>query len=153
MAYVTQAEVQQWLQQSKYNITGLDSELEAHAVDVAFSLLSRRYDVSPWTDSTTTPGLVLNLITMLVASYALRRAIGEDEGLHDYPDWLESRATSLLEGLADGLLEIPGTDPDPSSAEEGAPAFWPTQAATDLWFDDPTADGGAALAFTMEQIF
>jgi hypothetical protein len=153
MAYVTIPAVQQWLQASKYEIDAIDSEHEQVAADVAFTLLARRYDTTTWLSDSTTPALVLNTMTMLVASYALRKAIGEDDGEHDYPDWLESRAIGLLTGISEGLLDIPGIDPDPGAVVEGAPAFWPTQAATDLWFEDPTAEDAAALAFTMQQVF
>jgi hypothetical protein len=153
MAYVTEAQVQQWLQATKYNITSLDDELVAHARDVAFSLVSRRYDTSTWVDDATTAEMVLNLMTMLVASYTLRRVIGEDDGGHDYPDWLESRATTLLEQLSTGTISIPGVPTDGNSPEGGVPTFWPTEQATDLWFEDPHAEGAAARAFDMQQIF
>lgn len=153
MAYTTTQKVQQWCQASKYTVDTIPDEFVEEAVDTCFSRLGRRYDTTPWLNEATTPSLVLNLITMLVASYVLRKAFAEDEGAHEYPDWLEGRVLTMLEGISDGLLEIPGTDPDPESAVEGVPAFFPTDDATDLWFDDPTAEGGAARAFTMEQIF
>jgi hypothetical protein len=153
VAYTTTQQVQQWAQQTKYQIQSVDAELEQVAVDTAFTLLGRRYDTATWLDSGTTPSLVLDMITMLVAAYTLRRAFGEEDGSHEYPDWLEMRAMTLLEGISAGLLDIPGVDVDPSSAEGSTPAFFPTDAATDIWFDDPTADGGAARYFTMEQIF
>jgi hypothetical protein len=153
VAYVTEAQVQEWLQQSKYDIQGVDLELEDTAKDAAFSLLERRYNTLVWTNNTNTPAMVLNLITMMTASLILRRAIGEDDEATAYPDWLWNRAYKILEGLASGLLELPGTDPDPGSVEEGVPAFFPTDAATDLWFDDPTAEGAAARAFDMQKVF
>jgi|SRR5687768_408978 len=153
MAYVTEKSVQSWLENTKYNLSGLDSEHVETAIDVAFSLLTRRYDTTVWTDDSTTPRLVLKLLNMLVASYTLRRSIMEDDGTANYADWLEKRALSLLEGLAGGQLEIPGVDPDPGATSTEGLEFWPTQDATDLWFEEGDVEGAAALAFTMQKTF
>lgn len=153
MAYVTEESVQQWLENTKYNIPGVDDELVETAVDVSFALLARRYDTTVWTDSSTTPRLVLKLLNMLVASYTLRRSVSEDDGQANYADWLEKRALSLLEGLAGGQLEIPGVDPDPGATATEGLEFWPTQDATDLWFEEGDVEGAAAQAFNMQQVF
>jgi len=153
MTYVTAADAQGWLQVSKYGIEEIADEQVSAAVNTVFSKLSRRYDVDLWTNDSNTPQMVLDILTMLVASYTLRKSISEDDGIANYCDWLEGRAMSLVDGLAEGLLEIPGTDPSADTPEEGTPAFWPTQAATDLWFEDPNAEGAAARAFDMQKVF
>jgi hypothetical protein len=153
MAYVTEASVQKWLENHKYNIAGIDDELVETAIDVAFSLLTRRYDTTTWIDSSSTPRIVLKILNMLVASYTLRRSISADDGVANYADWLEKRALELLAGLAGGQLEIPGVDPDPGATATEGLEFWPTQDATDLWFEEGDVEGAAALAFTMQKEF
>lgn len=155
MSYVTIAAAQQWLQHSKYNLPDgdPDAELEKLAVDTAFTLLARRYDTTTWINSGTTPPFVLTLVTMLYASYALRRATSEDDGAATYCDWLENRVLKLLQGLATGLIDIPGTDPDESAADVGVPEFWPTDESTGLWFQDPHAEGASARFFDMQKVF
>lgn len=155
MAYLTIEQVQDWLSQSKYPIVteDLTSQLELTAADVVRSGLSPRYDTSTWVNAASTPAFVINLMAMLVASYILRRAIGEDDGEHDYPDWLEGRVLAMIDAVINKQVDIPGVTPDPTAGAEMLPSFFPTDASTNLWKDDPLADGASALAFTMEMRF
>ena len=142
MAYLELEAVQAWLNQSKYGISinDLDPQLEKTAFDTVSTPLSSRYDTSTWVDGTTTPDLVLNMMAMLVASYILRKAISEDDGEHDYPDWLERRVLQMVEAIVGKQLDIPGVDPDPNDALNLVPDFFPTDASTQFWKDDPLAE-------------
>lgn len=153
MAYATLQAAQQWLAQTKYQIKGLDAELDTLASNAVLPALARRYDISTWDDTASTPSLVLNLINMLYASYWMRRNTSEDDGAATYCDWLEKRVDTLLKSFVSGMLDIPGVPVDESSADVGVPEFWPTDAATELWFTDPLADGAAARAFDMQKQF
>lgn len=153
MAYATKEAAQQWLQRSKYQIVDLDDELDEMATNTVLPALARRYDISTWVDTSTTPSLVVNLINMLYASYWMRRNTSEDDGAATYCDWLEKRVDALLKGFVSGNLDIPGVPVDESSADVGVPAFWPTNDATQLWFEDPLAEGAAARAFDMQKQF
>lgn len=153
MSYATQNSAQQWLNRTKYTITGIDEELDQVAADTVITLLARRYDTTLWVDTGSTPDMAVNLINMLYAAYWLRRNTSEDDGAATYSDWLEGRVNGLLAGLSTGLINIPGADPSSSTADVGVPVFWPTQDATDLYFQDPQAEGAAARAFDMQKVF
>jgi len=155
VAYVTKAQVQSWLQIDKYDLLpdGVNVEQEQLAADKILATLEQRYDTSTWTNSTNTPGMVLRMIAMLVASFTLRKAISEDDGEAVYPGWLEDRVYHLLEGLVTGALDLPGVDPDPNAPAAASIKFFPTDEATQLWKDDPHAEGGAARWFTSQMVF
>ena len=156
MSYVNSAQVQSWLQINKYDILpaeGVNVEQEQMAAEYILAFLEQRYDTSTWTNNTNTPGMVLRMIAMLVAAYTLRKAISEDDGESAYSTWLEERVRLLLEGLVSGTIDLPGVDPDPNAPAAASIAFFPTDAATELWKDDPTAEGGAARWFTSQVVF
>jgi hypothetical protein len=153
VAYATQQAAQQWLQRTKYQVVDIDDEIDDLAANAVITALTRRYDTTTWVDTASTPPLAVNLINMLYASYWLRRSTSEDDGAATYCDWLDKRADAMIKGLTSGNLDLPGVDPDEDSADVGVPEFWPTQAATDLWFEDPTAEGAAARAFDMQKQF
>jgi hypothetical protein len=160
MSYVTLAQVQSWLQQDKYDIQldGILVDQELLAADKIIATLEQRYNTAGWTDNTNTPGMVLRMIAMLVASFILRKAISQDDGIATYCDWLESRVDALLAGLIDGSIDLPGVDPDPDAPLSGSIVFYPTDEATQQWEDDTggnpfiTSDG-AARWFSTGQVF
>jgi len=159
VAYVTTREVESWLQDSKFDIGVVEPEIEALASSMCIGRISQRYDTSTWLDSDTTPSLVLNLIAMWVAAAYLRKIASEEDGLTTYADVLEARMEKICESIVDGIIDLPGYTEDPSSSLGGSAAFFPDNAATQLWEDNHTADGGsttagaATRAFTMEQSF
>jgi hypothetical protein len=155
VAYVNLAQVQSWLQQDKYDLLpdGIAAEQEGLAANRILATLEQRYNTSTWTDSTNTPAMVSQMIAMLVASYTLRKAVSQDDGIATYADWLEGRVDALLAGLVDGSIDLPGIEPDPNSPGGASVGFFPTEAATHLWMEDPHAEGGAARWFTMQQVF
>ena len=156
MSYVTPAQVQSWLNVDKWDILpaeGVNAELEHMASDIILSYLEQRYDTSTWTNGTNTPGMVLRMVAMLVAAFTLRKAISEDDGETAYSTWLERRVQELLEGLVSGAIDLPGVDPDPNAPASASIGFYPTDAATQIWLDDPTAEGGAARWFTSQVVF
>lgn len=151
--YVTLAQVQSWLQDTKYTLPEVDNELEGSASDKVIGFLHQRYDVSGWVDAASTPDLVIRLIAMLTAARTLRKAISEDDGDTLYPDWLEKRVMMMLEGLVDGSISIPGEEPDPDSPLGSGPVFFPTDQATELWKEEGDVPGAAALHFSSQQVF
>jgi hypothetical protein len=155
VAYVTQPQVQSWLNRYKYLLeqNGFDPQFDKTAADFILPYLSRRYDTSTWTNNTNTPALVIDLMAMLAASYTLRVAISEDDGIHEYADWLEKRVMDLVDAIVEGSLTIPGVTPSPTAPSSESINFYPDDAATQTWLDNPFLQEGAARAFTMEQIF
>lgn len=138
MAYVTIEKVQGWLQTTKYDVSvdHVDPTQEATAADTVIPILEQRYNTSTWADDATTPPMVIRIIAMLVASFVLRKAVSQDDGIASYCDWLESRANALVEGIVTGAIDLPGVDPDPDSPLGGSTEFYPDQTATDLWESD-----------------
>jgi len=111
MALVTLAQVQQWLEQSKLQLSAIDAELADTARDVTFAALVNSYTTSTWVSTATTPRLVRSVISMLVAAWEYQRAYSEDAGDALYGIELERKAMALLAGISAGtttLEEYPG---------------------------------------------
>jgi hypothetical protein len=123
--FVTQDEVQQWLETTKLGITEVDVELESSASTYIFARLGETYDTSGWIGSTTTPALVRKLISMLIAAWTYERTYSESSP--DQPTWaqrLEAMVEAILTGLTDGsiaLVDLPAGDIPTTT-----PEFWPT---------------------------
>jgi hypothetical protein len=146
MAYVTLAEVQQWLESTKLTVAAFDVELEATAREIVFSRVAAVYTTSTWTNDTNTPALIRKVMAMLVAAWTYQRAYSEDLPL-DKDNWgvkVESMAMSLLAGIVDGSIDL-GTPA--VIASTGQPVFWPHDTSVD-------ADGNPVVAkFAMGQVF
>lgn len=153
MSYLDVKKVQAWLQASKYKITTVDPELETAAKDYLFGEFAQRYDTSSWTDETNTPSLVLSTMAMLVASYHLRRAVSQDDGLASYADWLEGRVSKVCESIVSGSTVLPGVTPDADSSLGGGPLFYPTDLSTELYTTDPLNEDSSIRSFTMGMEF
>lgn len=159
MSYLDAADIQPWLNKTKFTITTVDVTHEQTIVNFVFGKLSQRYDTSTWLDAASTPELIKNLLSMLVASAHLRRAVSEEDGLTKYADWLEYRATKVCDDIVAGSIDIPGVDPDSTSSLGGSSVFFPTDTATTLWEEDhefdgsSLAEGAAPMVFTMGQRF
>lgn len=153
MSYLNVKQVQAWLQSSKYHITTVDPELETAAKDYLFGEFAQRYDTSSWTTATNTPSLVLSTMAMLVASYHLRRAVSQDDGLASYADWLETRVSKVCESIINGSVTLPGVPTDTDSSLGSGPAYWPTDLATELSVTDPQNPESASRSFTMGMEF
>jgi hypothetical protein len=153
--HVLLEQVQGWLNIHKYDVgvDQLDPVQEGLAANFVLSALEQRYDTSTWVDEVTTPPMIVQIISMLVASYTLRKAVSEDDGVANYAGWLENRAKVLVEGLINGGLDLPGVDPDPTAPASSSVGFFPTQEATDLWEDDPHDPEGAARHFDSQMVF
>lgn len=154
MAYLSEDRINAWLASTKYTITSVDPELERGVIDFGFAKLGERYATSDWVDEATTPSLVLSALSMVYASWFLQRQISDDEmSDQDYPIRLERRAWDLLCGIANGSIEIPGVDPDPTLTANHTALFFPTDRSTELALYDPSDPDGSPRAFTMGQVF
>ena len=159
-AVITAPEVQGWLESTKLAVTNVDAQLEESAREMAFTMLSREYDVTAWVDSATTPTLVRKLIAGLVAAWLYARQYSEDgEQPSWYADSIEKRVMNLLQQLADGTLDLVGVDkPADGSAGIDAPSFYPTDATgTQILYDalgnEIGREGSEDIKFTMGQLF
>ena len=149
MSYVTQREVQTWLERTRLTVQVVDPNLESTAFAICAGYLNQ-HDSTLWVDAASTPLLVRKIIAMLVAAYVYMIQYGEDSD-STFGKTLESSAMELLGGLADGSIQLTdvNADRDPTSY----PTFFPTDAATTLFETDPTDPGGAPRAFTMGKVF
>jgi hypothetical protein len=147
MAHITVPEAQAWAEGTKLTVASLDAELEAHLAEEVIRRLDSGFDVTGWTNETTTPKLVRTIIAKLYIAWLYDRAYSEDiEQGNNYADRLKINAEALMQGLLDGTIELPGAD----AGTFGEPAFYPTDAssAQEPTFDDPSL-GPAAFAMGM----
>jgi hypothetical protein len=81
--------------------------------------------VSGWLDSSNTPTLVQDLISMYVASWVWRRAYGDNvpEGTNSYADKIESWAESIITMVLGGTIDIGGV----AAATTSQPDYWPNE--------------------------
>lgn len=120
--YVTEAQIQQWIEPTKKTIDGVDEDLDASTSTIVFTKLSSRVDTTTWINAASTPDIIITILSMLIASTMLRRSFPDiqDSDL-EYCIWLERQAQSIIDMILDGTIDL-----DPSSALSGQPAFWPT---------------------------
>jgi hypothetical protein len=149
VSYLNVKSVQAWLHQSKYEVTAIDPELEKAAKEIYFGEFAQRYDTSSWTNATTTPQLVLTVMSMYVASVYLRRAVSQDDGYASYADWLEKRVETICAAIVSGSIELPSPI-DTSSSLGGGPLFFPKDSSANLHTSDPEY---SARAFSMNMEF
>jgi hypothetical protein len=153
VSYLNVDQVQSWLQSTKYPLSHVDTTFEGLASTTVLGKLSQRYDTSGWNDAATTPVLVIQIMSMLVASYELRKFASEEDGRTTHADWLEERAMMLCSDIVDGCIDIEGLDPNPASALGGGPLFWPTDQSTILADTHPTDALASPRAFSMGMYF
>lgn len=131
--HITKEEAQAWAEGTKLTITALDAELEAHLSEEVIRRLDSGFDVTGWTDSTTTPKLVRTIISKLYVAWVYDRQYSEDiEQGNNYADRLKVNAESLMVGLLDGTIDLPNV-----TNSSGVPVFYPTDASSAQL---PTAD-------------
>lgn len=159
MSYVSVKDIQSWLQNTKFDVTSVDSRRETFAVNHIFGKLSQRYDTTIWTDDTDTPSVVLSLISMWMAASHLRIAASEEDGLVSYADWLDLTVTGTCDSIVSGAVDIEGIAEDSTSSLGGAAEFLPNNSSTTLWESSHDSDGSSrtegatTLAFKMVQEF
>jgi hypothetical protein len=155
MARVTVRELQAWAETTKlrFETTLPQSQadlLEQIEEEVLLRVDSTAYDTSGWTDSTTTPRIVRVAIAKLFVAWAYRRQYSEDLGDSDasYAAQLEANAETIIQGIIDGTIEIPG---EPVS-NAGAPVFYPTDdsSMSEPTWDDPSL---GPAKFSMNSVF
>lgn len=152
MARVTQAELQAWAEGTKFKIvlTDTNSNLLTQIEEEVLARVGSAYDTTTWVDETTTPKLVRVAIAKLFVAWAYRRQYSEDLGENDatYAVQLEANAETIISGIVDGSIDIPGEGNSPS----GEPVFYPTDVST---ASCPTWDDRSlgAEKFSMNMVF
>jgi hypothetical protein len=147
MAVVTVADVNAWLERTKIAVQSVDPTLETTAIARVFGRLSSMYDVTTWTDASTTPTLVRAMVAMHVAAWTYNRAYTEDspDG-SPYANWLLNEAALWVSQTVDGVLTL--TDAAPASTAPTGPSAYPDDStgASQQYDDSGAAIGGTTSA-------
>lgn len=145
MARISVGEAKQWLEETKLDITVLDTELERSVSTMVLAKTSGTYDVSGWTSPATTPALIRKIISMLYASWFYNRQYSEESEAESwYARRLAESAYMLMEGVSAGTVLLP--DVDSATGAYGNPVFYPT--------DDQESDGlGEEIKFRIGSVF
>lgn len=134
--YLETANVQAWLQRTKFKISSVDSEFASMAQSYIFGELSQRYNTSLWLDSTDTPKLILHLLAMQIASYELRRGASEEDGRTTYADSLDKRVMDMVASILSGAVVLTGVVEVDTGIGAG-PGFFPSNGTELLDVTDP----------------
>jgi hypothetical protein len=106
---VTLNEINQFLPLNKYQVDNLGDVADLHrsAISIVFGYLKGTYNVSTWTDSTTTPPLVKTIISLWLAGNVYNRQFAEEEtrGL-PYGQRRINEAYALLNAILEGVYDI-----------------------------------------------
>lgn len=131
MARIDVTDAQAWAESTKLAISALDTALDSQVETQVLTRLQTVVQTSAWVDTSSTPAIVKSIIAMLYVSWVYDRQYSEDqESGNDYAALLRASAESLIQGILNGTIELPGVTVDPSQ-----PAFYPTDASSAL---DPT---------------
>lgn len=153
MARITLAEAQAWVEGTKFTIAAINtspnSDLLAQIEEEVIARVASIYDTSTWTNDTTTPRLVRVAIAKKFVAWMYRRQYSESITEQDaaYALLLEANSETIVAGLVDGSIELPGVD---STTDE--PGFYPTDQSSQMepTFDDPSL---GSAKFSMGMVF
>lgn len=134
MAHMSTAEVQAWLESTKAAITSIDGPTESQIAAEVLGRLAQTYGqfTSGWTDSTNTPQIVRQVISMYYAGWFYDKEYSEvvtGEATTSYGATLRGWATTLLADIISGSVEI--VEIEPSQPATG-PIFYPTDTSSTM---------------------
>jgi hypothetical protein len=152
MARITLQEAQAWAEGTKFtlpSLTGTNLDLLLQIEEEIVSRVASAFDTSTWVNDTTTPRLVRVAIAKKFVAWAYRRQYSESITEQDaaYASLLEENSETIVLGLVDGSIELPGVT---SATDE--PAFYPTDASSlmEATTDDPSL---GPAKFSMGMVF
>lgn len=145
MAHIEEKDIQAWLEGTKLQVGNLDDELESQiASEVLGRVSTASYDVTGWTNFSTTPKLVKKVIAMLYAGWFYDREYSETSDTNDYALRLKQAAETLILGIIAGTTDI---DEEPGVSQLGDPSFFPNDASSALRLNEfEVGDGPAAFS-------
>lgn len=151
MARILLADAQAWGEDTKLTLTSLDAALLSQVETQVVSQLDNAFDVTTWVNDTNTPAIVKSIIAMLYMAWFYDRQYSEDqESGNDYAALLRAQAASLIAGLIDGSILIPGQEAETGPSDE--PVFFPTDESSSLCPTDLQPELGGS-SFTMQGRF
>lgn len=154
---ISPTEAQNWVEGTKFTIptsgsafmsndAGLCTQIEEEVI----ARVSNAYDTTTWVDVNTTPRLVRVAIAKKFTAWAYRRQYSESITDTDamYAAKLDENAETIIQGIVDGSIEIPGL---PSSSTS-TPLFYPTDSSSSQLptVDDPSL---GPARFSMGMVF
>jgi hypothetical protein len=147
VAYITQTDAQAWAEGTKLSLGNLEGGLVSQIATQTLSRVAPAYDVSGWTDSSTTPSLIRSIMAMTYIAWIYNKTYSEDDGGSPYASQLLAMADSLLEGIIDGTVDLTEV-PTAATSAQGSASFYPNDlsSAQVPTSDDPSL-GGAKFSF------
>lgn len=141
----------QWLDNNKLKfVDDGDAEPEANnAENIIKGILFAEFsDLVPlWTTPETTPVMVREIASLLMAAYRYARKYSEQTPkTSSYAAWLEDKAMLLLTGIADGTIKLVDVSPLPVGSAFQQDDFWPNDTTAALEPEDE-------IKFTMRKVF
>jgi hypothetical protein len=160
IAHINVSDAQSFLENTKANLTSLDTTLENEWATYVLGRLADTYldpifGIQTWIDTTTTPQLVKMAIAMLYAGWYYDRQFSEeDTGTTSYGAELRANAELLIEGIISGSILLVELLP---YMAETAPVFYPTDASstTDALLENTDCDDNSLgpPKFGMSKVF
>lgn len=143
---VTLQEAQAWGEKTKLAPAWQDGLDIALLEQVQVEVLGRVASVantSTWTTSASTPSLVKTIIAKLYVAWLIDRQYSEDADLSAYAALLRTSAVTLLDGIVNSEIDIPGVVVE----ADGLPSVYPN--------DDTVDDYGQPYGpfFRMDTVF
>jgi hypothetical protein len=124
MPHIQVSDAQSWLEKTKTNLgPALDDNLEASIASQVLARVVQSYDVSTWTDNTSTPRLVRDVIAMKYASWFYNRQYSEDDQTNEYALLLNAQAEVLIDGIIDGSIDLPEIEGPGPGLENLGPSY------------------------------
>lgn len=106
MAILTLTQANGWADGQKLVLSSIDSELEAQIVSQVFGAVSEKYSTVTWLSATSTPKLIVSIISMMYVGYLFHRTYSTDSDPGLYGTLLIDKAETLLKGVVDGNVAL-----------------------------------------------
>src|SRR5687768_12024745 len=139
---ITLVEAAAWGEKTKLApaLVSMDTALLEQVQAEVLGRIAAVATTTTWVDSATTPPLVKTILAKLYIAWIIDRQYSEDEELSGYAALLRATATTLLTGIVESEIDIPGVTV--GDAGDGLPSVYPTD-----------TDPEYGPYFTMDAIF
>jgi hypothetical protein len=131
MPYIEVKDARAWTHSDKRLFEGDDATVNTDLVgQVAEQVLSRLrddFDVEAWQDSANTPALVKSVIAMIYVAWEYDKAYSTSDETSAYAQLLRAQASSLIDGLVSGAVDLDEEDQSEEKIELGLPGFEETE--------------------------
>lgn len=126
-------DVQAWVESTKLNPASLDTAQLDQLETEVLAQISSVYNITGWVDKATTPRLVQVIIAKTYTGWLYDKYYSENQTApNQYAKMVKANATTLIAGIRDGSIEIPGvTAENPIAA-----TFYPNDLSSSIAPDD-----------------